>query len=242
MATYNNPSSPSSVNMFLSCAYSFKLKYINKIKFPSGEAAQFGSAIHKVLEMFWSEYTLYQDIEKAMQESINKHWDRNISDEYEDASHACLNNAMDLIKERENILPLYVEYPCLNEEKNTIAIIDLVLPHKIIDYKTGKYYTKEAKEPAIIQATMCSMNLEKLTGRNIRHVEFEYLRIKKNQYVDVTDQMILDANLLIEKIRRDISNDVFPKNEKNCFMCDYSSICKAEKRMLSKYKLEKNNV
>lgn len=235
MSEYLNPMSPSSVNTFCNCPYSFKLKYIDGLKFPGGEAAVFGSCIHKILEKFWDEYKIYGDIVKAMQESTNKYWDKSIIDEYDQTAHDCLDHAMNIIKERSSMIPIYTEYPCLNIENNTIAIIDLVIPGKIIDYKTSKAYTIKAKPPNIIQATMCSMNLEHKTGERIREIEFEFLRFGKYQRVYVDDKMIDDVNKLIAQIREDIKNDRFPKNEKSCWWCDYKLICKAEKRALEKY-------
>jgi len=235
MSEYLRPLSPSSVNTFCNCPHSFKLKYIDGIKFPSGEAAAFGSCIHKVLEKFWDEYVAGEDVEKAIQESVNKYWDKNITDEYDEAAHDCLNHAISIIKERSSMMPLYTEYSCVNDANNTIAIIDLVIPGKIIDYKTSKVYTVKAKQPNIVQATMCSMNLEHKTGQIIREVEFEYLRWGKYQRVFITDEMIEDMNILISKVRTDIENDVFPKNEKSCWFCDYSLLCKADKRALERY-------
>lgn len=235
MSEYLRPLSPSSINTYLKCPYSFKLKYINKIKVASGEAAVFGSSIHKIMENFWGEYITLKDINKAMDISTIKYWDTNISEEYEIPKQDCLKNAIKKIEERPTILPLFTEYSCLNTDNNTIAIIDLVFPHLICDYKTSKHYKKTPDESNIIQATMCSMNLEKLTGKKIREVEFEYLRFNKIQYVSVTDKMISDMNILINNIRHNIQVDEFTKNDKACWFCDYKLICDAENRAIKQY-------
>ena len=234
MSEYLKPLSPSSINLFRECSYKFYLKYIRGIKFESGEAANFGKCIHKILENFWVEYSICKDIDKAIQISSDKHWDKNIGEEYNIPAHECLNNAISIIKERPMILPLYIEYSCLNTDNNTIAIIDLVMSNQIIDYKTGKNFTKNPKEPNIIQAVMCSMNLEKVSGKRIRDVEFEYIKFKKYQQIEITDTLINEIENIIIDIREKIERGEFPKNEKNCFFCDYKLICEVEKRLIKK--------
>lgn len=235
MAIYDRPSSPSSINLYLQCAYAFYLKYIKGIKFESGDAAALGSSVHKVNEMFWPEYKKNPNIVEAMNASVNTYWDRKVGEEYIDAAHTCLNNFMTIIGENPTIVPLYTELRCENPVNNTVAIIDTVFSARIVDYKTGTQYTVKAKQPNVIQATMCSQNLKECFGLDIPKVEFWYLRFHKYQRVDVTSELIEEVAQTINEVREGIAIDKFPKNEKSCFYCDYSTICRAEKKALEKY-------
>jgi CRISPR/Cas system-associated exonuclease Cas4 (RecB family) len=110
----------------------------------------------------------------------------------------------------------------------------VVYPHKIVDYKTSTQYTIKPKQPNIIQATMCSRNLKDCFGLDVVRVEFQYLRFKKYQYVDVTSELISSVDSVIEEVREGIANDKFPKNDKACWFCDYKLICAAEKKARDK--------
>ncbi len=234
MAIYEYPLSPSSINKYLNCPYSFYLKYIRGLKFESGPAALFGSNVHKVNEMFWVEYKKTPDILTAMKASVDTYWDSKIDEEYEGAARTCLDNFMAIIQENPKMIPLYTELRCENPANNTVAIIDVVYPHKIVDYKTSTQFTKNPKEPNIIQAVMCNQNLLACTGLDVINIEFQYLRFKKYQYVNVTPKLIDELNQTINKVRLGIVNDDFPKNEKSCFMCDYRIICSTEKKAIEK--------
>ncbi len=236
MAEYKWPYSPSSITRYLDCPYNFYLRYIRGIKIEAGEAANFGKAIHKVNEMFWSEHRLQPDHSLAMQETINKYWDNNISEEYEIASHECIENFLTSIKEIPQITPLHTEFKAENKINNTVAIIDVVYPDKIRDYKTSKHFTVSPKLPNLIQAVMCAENLKQSLGLEIKKVEFQYLRFNKYQVVDITEELNCNINKIIEETKLNVANDIFPKITKSCFFCDYVLICKAEKKALEKRK------
>ena len=233
MTIYNYPYSPSSVSRYLECPYSFFLRYIKKIKLPSGDAANFGKAIHKVNEMFWANYKIYSEPLKAMQYTIDEYWDKTIKEEYEQPAHQCMDNFIAIVNENPTIFPTYTEVKASNNINDTVAIIDVVYPHKLVDYKTSTQFTIKPKLPNIIQAVMCSHNLNVAFGLDIRRVEFQYLRMKKYQVVDVTDTLIDEINLLIEQVRNKVKNDEFPKKDK-CFICEYKLICESEKRYKEK--------
>lgn len=234
MAVYERPMSPSSINTYLECAYRFYLRYIQGLKFESGVAAEFGSSIHKINEMFWSEYKKNPNILEAMNASIDTYWNREIREEYADSANTCINNFMAIVGENPTITPLHTELRCENPENNTVAIVDVIYPHKIVDYKTSTQYTVKPKQPNIIQAVLCSQNLKQCTGLDVRRVEFQYLRFKKYQYVDVTSELIGEVAQIIDEVREGISGDKFPKNEKSCWYCDYKIICKKEKEYIKK--------
>ena len=234
MAIYDKPLSPSSINKYLQCAYSFYLRYIYGLKFESGDAADLGKSVHKVNEMFWPEYKKNPDILTAMKASVDTYWDRKVDEEYEGVARTCLDNFMSIIQENPQMIPLHTELRCENPANNTVAIIDVVYPHKIVDYKTSTQYTIKPKQPNIIQAVLCSQNLFACTELDVRRVEFQYLRYKKYQYVDVTPQLIEEVGGTIDQVREGIKHDVFPKNEKSCWFCDYKLICKAEKKVQEK--------
>lgn len=235
MSEYNRPLSPSSINNYLDCGYRFYLHYIKGIKFESGDAAAFGSSVHKVNEMFWPEYKKNPNITEAMNASINTHWDGKVGEEYTDAAHICLNNFMAIVGENPTIVPLYTELRCENPVNNSVVIIDTVFSARIVDYKTSTQYTVKAKQPNVIQAVMCSQNLKECFGLDVPKVEFWYLRFRKYQVVNVTSKLIEEVAQIIDGVREGIATDKFPKNEKSCFFCDYSSICRAEKKIMEKY-------
>jgi CRISPR/Cas system-associated exonuclease Cas4 (RecB family) len=234
MAIYDRLLSPSSINLYLSCPYEFYLKYIKDIKFESGDAALFGSSVHKVNEKFWPEYKKNSDILTAMKASVDTYWDPKVNEEYVGAARTCLDNFMAIVGENPAMVPLYTELRCENTVNNTVAIIDVVYPHKIVDYKTSTQYTKSPKQPNIIQAVMCSQNLKECFGLDVKHIEFQYLRFKKYQVVDATSELVEEVNQIIEQVREGIVSDKFPKNEKSCFFCQYSLICRAEKKLSDK--------
>jgi len=234
MVIYERPMSPSSINTYLDCGYKWYLRYARGIRIESGEPAQFGTAIHLVNEKFWGNYRNQPDPLLAMQETINAHWDKTIGEEYEIPTRDCIGNFLSIVGENPTLFPLHTEFKALNTDNNTVAIIDVVYPNKICDYKTSKQYTVKPKENNIIQAVMCSENLKFCTGLEVRNIEFWYLRFKKYQYVDVTPVLVEEINTLIEDIKSKILNDIFPKSPKACFFCDYKLICKAEQKALDK--------
>jgi len=234
MAIYNKPLSPSSINLYLSCAYAFYLKYIKGIKFESGGAGALGSSVHKTAEMFWPAYRKNPDILTAMKTSVDTYWDPKVDEEYVGVARTCLDNFMSIVAENPTIIPLYTELRCENPINNTVAIIDVVYPYKIVDYKTSTQYTIKPKYPNIIQAVICSQNLRDCVGLDVPRVEFQYLRIKKYQYVDVNSELIEEVDSIIKQIREKIDTDQFPKNDKSCWFCDYKLICAMEKKALVK--------
>lgn len=229
---YNNPLSPSSINTYLNCGYSWFIKYNRQIKVPPGLPALFGSMIHKINEKYYEKYEAILDIEKALQESINENW-KDFGEEYDEPSKKCINNFNLLLKENP-VKPLYIEHRFENGDNNTVAIIDLVLPQKIIDYKTSSVFTQIPKLNNEIQGVMCSVNLKYCTEIDIKNIEFQYLKLNKVQKIEITPALIEKVDNIICEVRDKIKNDVFLKNEK-CYMCDYKSICKMESRRILKY-------
>jgi CRISPR/Cas system-associated exonuclease Cas4 (RecB family) len=209
------------------------LRYGRRIKLDGGDAATFGKGIHKVNEMFWGEYSKINDPLQALQASINKYCPT-FPNEYEDAAHICLNNFLGIIQQNPKLIPLYTELRLENPNNKTVSVIDVVYPQKIVDYKTSTQYTVKAKQPNIIQAAMCSMNLKECMGLNVNHVEFQYLRFKKYQFVDIDSKIIEEVSNIINNTWDNIHDDVFPKNEKACWFCDYKLICQREKEALRK--------
>jgi len=244
MSKYDSPLSPSTINTYLSCPYSLYLKKIRGIKIDSGDAAIFGSFNHKVYENFWGFYTLELDPEFAIKESIKKYDGPKIQPEYEIASYTCFNNFVSIIQETPTLIPTYTELRCENPTNNTVAIIDVVYPSKIVDYKTSTQYTVNPKLPNKIQATMCSQNLLKVKGIEVRQVEFWYLRYKKYQRVTVDQKLIEEVDEIIDYVREGIEQDHFPKYDNNCFFCDYKKICELEKKNLTRIqkRMVKQNV
>ncbi len=230
MAIYDNPLSPSSINLYLRCSYAFYLRYIYGLKLESGDAADLGKNIHKVNEMFWPEYKKNPDILEAMKASVDTYWDPKVDEEYAGVVRTCLDHFMAIIQENPKMIPLHTELRCENPANNTVAIIDVVYPHKIVDYKTSTQYTIKPKEPNIIQAVLCSQNLFACTGLDVKRIEFQYLRFKKYQYVDVIPKLIEEVDEIINKVRDGIAADNFPRNEKSCWFCDYKLVCAAEKK------------
>ncbi len=230
MANYERPRSPSSINTYLSCPYSFYLRYIYGIKFPSGDAAVFGSFIHCVNEHFWLYYNPDSDPIDALKQSISKYEGPNIQPEYEETAHTCFENFLSIVKETPRLLPSHTELRCELPTNNTVAIVDVVYPSKIVDYKTSTQYTKEAKLPNKIQAAMCSQNLLLTKGMEVRQVEFWYLRFKKYQRVTVDEKLLKEVDDILRFVNEGIEENKFPKCEDNCFFCDYKRICEAEKR------------
>ncbi len=232
---YNNPLSPSSINMYLECPYRFWLRYFKKIVFAQAPAAMFGSVVHKVNELFWPEYEQIKEPTIALQASI-AHNCPELPNEYEEPAHDCFNNFLKIVQENPKLIPLYTELKLKNPINDTVSIVDVVYPHKIVDYKTSTQYTIKAKQPNIIQAAMCSMNLMQCMHMEVRHVEFQYLRFKKYQYVDVTNEIIATTTNIIDTVRTKINGGEFPKNKTSCFFCDYKLICQKEDDMIKRNK------
>jgi CRISPR/Cas system-associated exonuclease Cas4 (RecB family) len=238
MTIYNMPLSPSSINTYLTCAYSWYLRYVKGIKIGSSDAGIFGSFNHKVYEYFWDFYTSESDPNAVMIEAMNKYSTSpkdthpNIEPEYEEAAYICLENFVSIIEENPNATPLHRELRCENPINNTVAIVDVVYPNKIVDYKTSTQYTIKPKLPNKIQATMCSQNLLQVQGIEVREVEFWYMRFKKYQMITVDAPLIKEVDDIIAHVRNSIEEDRFQKDEKNCFFCDYKLICNSEKRTL----------
>jgi CRISPR/Cas system-associated exonuclease Cas4 (RecB family) len=65
---------------------------------------------------------------------------------------------------------------------------------------------------------------------DLKNVEFWYVRFNKYQNVTVDISLIEKVNNIIEDVRESVKEDKFPKNETNCFFCDYKLICESEKK------------
>lgn len=229
--------SPSSIGTFISCPYAYYLKYIRGIKFEDDEtnAAGTGKSIHTVLEKYWGERQTIADPNNALQSSITKHWKGKADADAAAIAETCFTNFIANLSSR-TPAPLFIEERIENPEAGTLCIIDRVDEDRIVDYKTGAYFTVTPKTPAIIQATLCYENLKYKHGLDIPTVEFHYLRNmtkpgKGIQTVKVTPEIIEQVHRLIAKINEMIDQGNFPKRD-SCFMCLYSKICETEKRML----------
>jgi len=240
MTIYKKPLSPSSINTYLNCPYSWYLRYVKKIKLGSNDAGIFGSFVHKVYEYFWDFYTSGSNITSAVINATDKYMSSpkethpNIEPEYEEAAHICLENFISKIEKYPTYIPIYKELRCENPINNTVAIIDTVYEDKIVDYKTSTQYTIKPKLPNKIQALMCSQNLLEVYGLNIKDVEFWYVRFNKYQNVKIDAALTEEVNNIIENVKESIKKDEFPKQETNCFFCDYKLICESEKRYNNK--------
>jgi len=240
----NRIESPSSITKFIGCPYAYFLKYIRLIKVSSSvEQAGIGIDIHKVNEKYWGIRRDFASNEAALQESINRNWTIKTDEESNEIINTCFSNFLESIKN--NNPPIFIEEKIENPITGTVCIIDRVDIDKIVDYKTGAYFTIKPKVPALIQATLCYENLKYKHGLDFPIVEFQYLRNMKDgkgiQLVEVTPELIEQVHLLINNMRTMITNDIFPKKQ-SCFFCEYSKICELEKKSIEYFKRNKLHV
>jgi len=209
------------------------LRYSKKVKVGDDPSAIFGKAVHKVNELFWPEYSRLQDPTAALQESIKDNCPV-LPSEYEEPAHICFNNFIKTVEANPKLIPLFTEIKLKNPKNDTLAVADVVYPHKIVDYKTSTQYTVKPKLNNIIQAGICAINLKECMNIDVPYVEFQYLRFNKYQTVDITPQLVETVTQIIDNVRNNILLDKFDKSKKSCFMCNYKLICQKEDDYLGK--------
>lgn len=206
--------SPSSIILYIKCAYAYHLS--KKIRLPKVDNA--GSCTHKVLQHFW-DFDLPR--EEALQKSIDKYWNPEF-----DTTEDVFNNFVRLVGFRK---PLLLEEKL--KGKKFVCIPDLVFEDKIVDFKTHNRFTKKVPLENKIQGTIISKNLKELKGLDIKNVEFWYLKKGYVQEVNV-DEVEEEVDDVVNNVLHNISKEIFPKNEKACFYCNYKLICKKEKEYI----------
>ena len=132
--------SKSSIKTYTQCPYKWKLKYIDKLKEPEGEALIRGSAAHKLIEVFYKTNVFFENGEFAFTDC-----DRELY-EFRELERrrmlALLNNKKDPQK---YFFPLFQEKKILNNILSLNGIVDAVYlndaddEYIVIDYKTGKF-------------------------------------------------------------------------------------------------------
>lgn len=212
--------SPSSVNMYQTCPYSYYLSHVKGIKLTNGYALE-GRCVHRVLERFWAIYEDLKDVDKAIQASIDENWDIEVNEERANVISTMLDNFVQIVK-KDSTRPLFLEKEIVDEELGLKCVLDRVDEKRIVDYKTGSAVSKPKD---VVQSTLYHLVLKKNVGLDLP-VEFLYLQKNKVYRYDVTEKIIEQVMGTVERVRDSILKEEFPKNEKGCFMCDYKVVCK----------------
>lgn len=218
-----NKYSKSKIDTFKKCKLQYKKKYIEKIKLPQphSDDLQFGSWIHKCLEIYNPDTDNKIEVIKLF-----KHFDIR-GKAYINAIPQTLRNAIAYTKKN-------WKYPRENEqtityegEKITVTgIVDLKMEQKnglvIVDYKSSKTANPWRHEYQMKMYTYMFMKIESLPAEKIHSVIY-YPRIDDYNHYNFTT---MDMKLFEQELMQDIvdieTTKVYPASPGyHCRWCPY---------------------
>jgi len=248
--------SPSGITKYIQCPYSFKLRYINKIKpvIEDDSALRLGKSVHAVLENFYKNVDLNTvlpetDFVNSMKKTAQTHWDKSIDAKKREE----INNSMFLwlqfeiqrfkkYKEQNKLdrfCPVATEEDITDYQNKLRAIIDkrslgMTGTMYALDYKTDKNlpalrnFKGNLREIDDKYKIQSALNAMVLKSQGIKLDNFYFQFIR---YPDKLLSVPLTSELFneIEELIKKIREaEEYPKNDKSCFYCDMKLHCKTE--------------
>lgn len=248
--------SPSGINLYQNCPYSFFLRYIRKLKpiIEDDSALRLGKSVHLVLEHYYKNIdikTTNPDVElvEALKRTAKERWDRSIDAKKREE----MNNHMFIWLQFEiqrfkkykelNILdkfcPIEVEEDITDYPNKIRAIIDKRCIGQsgniyCMDYKTDKSlpamrnFKGDLKQIDDKYKIQAGMNAMVLKTKDVKVDAFYFQFIR---YADKLLAVPITPELFteIEALIQKIRNTTkFNKNEKNCFYCGMKMHCRGQ--------------
>ena len=252
--------SPSGIKLFQDCPYSFKLRYIDRLKpiITDDSALKLGKSVHSVLEHFYKNVDLNTqnpdvDLVEALKKTAQEKWDRSVDakkrDEMNNSIFLWLQFEIQRFKKYKelNLLnrfkPVSTEEDITDYQNRIRAIIDkrcigMTGSMYAMDYKTDKNLPAQRNflgnlkiidDKYKVQAALNAMVLQS-QGIKLDNFFFQFIRYSdKLLSVPLTDELFIEINALIKKIRETIE---FEKNSKGCFFCNFKLYCKTEDKSI----------
>lgn len=248
--------SPSGINLYQSCPYSFFLRYIQKLKpvIEDDSALRLGKSVHLVLEKFYGNIDTKTDnpeahFVEAMKKTAQSHWDRTIDARKRDEmnTHMFLWLQFEIQKFKKykeaNLLdrfcPVSTEEDITDYQSKLRAIIDkrcigMTGAHYALDYKTDKNlpalrnFKGDLKLIDDKYKIQAALNAMVLKIKDIKLDNFYFQMIR---YPDKLLSVPLTSELFleVEQIIKNIRETTeFKKNYKSCFYCGMKLYCKTQ--------------
>lgn len=238
----------SQLNTFEDCGKKYKYRYVLEIKPPPSATLVFGSLVHKVLKVFYTEIMKYKQGERdtaptleELHEIYERLWE---SIGYESKAHEALRKKhglkilteyfQNMLKEEQPIeLEKYFSYK-INDILITGSIdrIDFlgeengVKRVQIIDYKTGKVKDEKDREEDL-QLALYTLVAEELLGYKVESAAFIFLDHGVKIEADISETVKEEVKERVKALVKEIRAAQFqPKPSKfMCGFCDYNRIC-----------------
>lgn len=248
--------SPSGINLYQNCPYSFFLRYIKKLKpiIEDDSALKLGKSVHLVLEHYYKEIDLKTDnpdveLVNALKKSAQKFWNREIDarkrEEMNNHMFIWLQFEIQRFKKYKelNILdkfcPVEVEEDITDYPNRIRAIID-----KRCQGQTGNIYCMDYKTDKKLPALRnFEGDLNKIddkykiqAGMNAMVLKTKDIKVDNFYFQFIRYPSKLLSVSLTNELFNEINNlikkiretTIFEKNYKSCFYCNMRLHCKTE--------------
>ncbi len=248
--------SPSGINLYMTCPYSFYLRYIEKRKpiIEDDSALRLGKSVHLVLEKFYGNVDIKTEspetqFVEAMKNTAQLHWDRSIDSKKRDEmnTHMFIWLQFEIQKFKkykeakilERFCPVTTEEDITDYTKKLRAIIDKRCIGQsgniyCVDYKTDKNLPAKRNFSGDLKLIddkykiQSALNVMVLQSQGIKLDQFYF------QFIRYSDKLLSvpltpELFLEVEQIIKNIRETTeFPKNYKGCFFCNFKLYCKTE--------------
>lgn len=248
--------SPSGINLYMSCPYSFKLRYIDHKKpiITDDSALKLGKSVHSVLENFYvyvSKDSKNPDIDliAAMKMSAKDFWDRSIDARKRDEmnTHMFLWLQFEIQRYKKykelNIIdrffPISIEEDITDYENRLRSIIDkrcigVAGNMYALDYKTDKKLPAQRNFSGNLKQIDDKYKIQSALNALVLKSQGEKLDNFFFQFVRYPDKLLsvpLTHELFKEVneiIKKIRETTEFEKNLKSCFYCSLKLYCRGE--------------
>ena len=225
--------SPSGINLYLTCPYAFRLKYIDKLEIqqPENTFLITGKLVHKSLELYFKDKIENKDNDLKPSDYLKT--------ATEDFNHINVFRLDEAIEEADHYLTIYnpvarqlkplsaEEYFELELSENILlrGVIDLISQEKkgraLIDFKTTRGQVKDNHKYTL------QLSLYSLTNK----ADAYYLHYITSTHVQVKEIKPIDKNLLkdiVKDIEKSVKFGSFPASGLGvaCNNCMYKKVCK----------------
>ncbi len=249
--------SPSGINLYQSCPYSFKLRYIDRLKpiIEDDSALRLGKSVHLVLEKLYANIDLKTDnpekhFVEAMQKTAKEFWDRSIDAMKRDSMNASMfiwlqfeiqkfkrykeQNKLDIFN------PVSTEEDITDYQSKLRAIIDkrcigMTGLNYAVDYKTDKNlpalrnFKGDLKQIDDKYKIQAALNAMVLKTKDVKldNFYFQFIRNAPDKLLSIPLTSELFSE--IEQLIKKIRETTeFQKNQKSCFYCQMKLHCKTQ--------------
>lgn len=225
--------SPSGVNLYLTCPFAFRLKYIDKIEItqPENTFLLTGKLVHKSLELYFKDRMENKNIDLKPSDYL-----KTAMDDFKHVNYFQLDEALE---EADHYLTVYTptakqlkplsseEYFELELSDNILlrGVIDLIIQEKkgraLIDFKTTRSQVKDNYKYTL------QLSLYALTNK----ADAYYLHYITPTHIHVKEVKPIDKDLLNEiigDIERSVKHGIFPASGIGiaCNNCQFKKVCK----------------